>query len=593
MLTSRNKLRPDAAIRLYESIVRPTFTYGCQAWWEGQPAIESRLNVLQNKFLRIITGCYATTRVPLLHHFTGVPPIQVWMNYLTDKFVTQKTNAHFLHPTRALLPGALDRPLASNPVLQQVAAAQFDLPTELLPDLDPDFMQTMHVRVPPWAPPFHNRSIIFRETFDPESPYSHIKSFIKDCARCDIAPLVAELSPSSGPDADNSWSLLQIGIIVSQTFSIRPLACFKIAAQEASRPVIAAGALLSYLDDPDFPLVDLPHYGLFVTNLLLANCAGLLPSRRKLPSPPRAYAYREQRASTKRLFITALSKPSDSARIHPARALRPLKAFRRTPPVGFPHRYETPRITPTLAWRNTNSKGRAILALSRSSLDIPLSHPSHAFGAHAKVVFPASLGSLAGHLAATAPALPTTTVSTQSSSLWSVRAEPTAATPPMLPSIVLSGPSGQLTLNFSGRRPTPPAPSATIFKYGSPASTDPASSPGGGSPNTFVERLDRLPPGFEWTSIPVIPSTKHIREKLLLLAVKRGPALSNFELLDILEEDPYTNDTIYHAAHSDYIRLRRLYYEFFDPRQQEALLRYCSDLTPPPYPGPAARGYLF
>ncbi|KDQ11799.1 hypothetical protein BOTBODRAFT_176994 [Botryobasidium botryosum FD-172 SS1] len=307
--------------------------------------------------------------------------------------------------------------------------------------------------------------------------------------------------------------------------------------------------VLSYLDDPDFALVDLPHYGLFVTNLLLANCVGLLPSRRKLPSPPRTYAYREQRASTKRLFITALSKSSDSSRTHPARALRPLKAFRRTPPMGFPHRYETPPIAPTLTWRNTNSKGRAILSLSRSSLDIPLSHPSHA-----KVVFPASLGSLAGPSVATAPARPTTTDSTQSSSPWNVHAVPHDATLPTLPSIVLSGPSGRLTLNFSAPQPTPPAPSVMIYKYGSPASAEPTSSPGDGSPNIYVERLDRLPPGFEWTSIPVIPSTKHIREKILLLAVKRGPALSNFELLDILEEDPYTNDTVYHAAHSDYIR---------------------------------------
>ncbi|KDQ13394.1 hypothetical protein BOTBODRAFT_175695 [Botryobasidium botryosum FD-172 SS1] len=287
-----------------------------------------------------------------------------------------------------------------------------------------------------------------------------------------------------------------------------------------------------------------------------------------------------------------------SARIHysgtsPARALRPLKAFRRTSPLGFPHRYATPLLAPTLAWRNTDSKGRIFLSISRSSLDIPLSHPSHAFGAHAKVVFPTSSGSLAGPSAVTAPARPTTSESTQSSSPWSVHAEPLAATPPMLPSIVLSGPSGRLKLNFSGPQPTPPAPSATIYKYGSPASDVPASSPGDGSPSTFVERLDRLPPGFEWTSIPIIPSTKHIREKILLLAIKHGPALSNFELLDILEEDPYTDGTIYHASHSDYIRLRRLYFEFFDPRQQEALVRYCSDLTPPPSPGPAARGYLF
>ncbi|KDQ18419.1 hypothetical protein BOTBODRAFT_171261 [Botryobasidium botryosum FD-172 SS1] len=331
----------------------------------------------------------------------------------------------------------------------------------------------------------------------------------------------------------------------------------------------------------------------------------MLPSRHKLPSPPRAYAYCEQHASTKHLFITTLSKPSDSARTHPARALRPLKAFRHTPPMGFPHRYATPLLAPTLAWRNTDSKGRVLLSISRLGFRgssptpptplVPTPRPSSwrcaqggSFCLPPSRCQPASSGSLAGSLAATAPAQPTTIASTQSSSPWNVLVEPPAATPHMLPSIVLSRPSGRLKLNFLGPPPTPPAPSVTIYKYGSPASDDPSSSPGAGSPNIFVEHLDRLPPGFEWTSIPIIPSTKHIREKILLLTVKRGPTLSNFELLDILEEDPYTRDTVYHGAHSDYIRLRRLYFEFFDPRHQEALIRYCSNLTPPardPPPG--------
>ncbi|KDQ12618.1 hypothetical protein BOTBODRAFT_176298 [Botryobasidium botryosum FD-172 SS1] len=55
--------------------------------------------------------------------------------------------------------------------------------------------------------------------------------------------------------------------------------------------------------------------------------------------------------------------------------------------MGFPHRYKTPTLTPTLTWRNTNSKGRAILALSQTVSNLPLSHPSHTFGAHAKVIW--------------------------------------------------------------------------------------------------------------------------------------------------------------------------------------------------------------
>ncbi|KDQ11748.1 hypothetical protein BOTBODRAFT_177127 [Botryobasidium botryosum FD-172 SS1] len=177
-------------------------------------------------------------------------------------------------------------------------------------------------------------------------------------------------------------------ILVKQTFSIRPLACIKITGQQASQPVIAAGSLLNLLDDPDFELHHFPHYGLLVSNLLLANCIGVLPSRRILPSPPRAYAYMEQRLSRKSLFITSIAKPHSATGTcsHPARALRPLKVFRRLGLLAFPHRHAAPIIAPTLAWRNTNTKGRAILSFARSLDPIPLTHTSHAFGSHIKVV---------------------------------------------------------------------------------------------------------------------------------------------------------------------------------------------------------------
>ncbi|KDQ06016.1 hypothetical protein BOTBODRAFT_181992 [Botryobasidium botryosum FD-172 SS1] len=314
LLTRRNKLSPALGIKLYLSIIHPTFTYACEAWWDDQTSVRDRLNIIQNKFLRKITGCYATM------------------------YAIAKTNSHFLHPVRALLPGALAKPLPGNPVIQQVAAAALDLPSEEVPDIHPELSAQLHMRVPLWSSGRHNKSIIFRETFQYAKPYEHVHAFLRDCTRSDLAPLVAKITPSSGEEADDDIAYLKIGILIKQTFSIRPLAYIKVTGQQASQPVIAAGALLATLDDPDFELHCFPHYGLLVTNLLLANCIGVLPSCHILPSPPHAYVWMEQWCSRKTLFITAIACPpaATGARTHPAHSLRPLHAFRRTGVQTFP-----------------------------------------------------------------------------------------------------------------------------------------------------------------------------------------------------------------------------------------------------------------
>ncbi|KDQ05859.1 hypothetical protein BOTBODRAFT_182146 [Botryobasidium botryosum FD-172 SS1] len=304
------------------------------------------------------------------------------MDFLTDKYVIQKTNMHASHPLRPLLESALDRPLQGNPVIQQVAAAVLDLPSESSPHLGEDFASEMHFRVPPWESPYHLDSSIDKITFDPDHPYRPFHDFLRFCEEAQVAPLVAELTPSLGPDADDTWGILRLGVLVKQTFTVKPMACLKIVGHLASHPVIAAGALHLLLNDADFELHRFPSYGLLVSNRLLANCLCVHPTRRILPSPPRAYAYLEQRASTKSLFVTAVQQP--------ARRLRPLKAFRRLDPLdllAFPYRHQAPTLAPTLTWCNTDVRGRALLATSLYANDIPLDHSASLFGASLNVVW--------------------------------------------------------------------------------------------------------------------------------------------------------------------------------------------------------------
>ncbi|KDQ11441.1 hypothetical protein BOTBODRAFT_177276 [Botryobasidium botryosum FD-172 SS1] len=168
-------------------------------------------------------------------------------------------------------------------------------------------------------------------------------------------------------------------ILVTQTFTITPVACFLIKGQAASQSVIAAGATIEFLSSPQFTLHRFPSYGLLCTNLLLASCIARHPSQRILPSPPRAFAYHCQRQFPKSIFITALH--------HRTRRLRPYRGLRATPPGLFPHRLQIAPLAPTLAWRNTNTKGRMFLRLTNDANNLPDDHVAHDWGALARCVW--------------------------------------------------------------------------------------------------------------------------------------------------------------------------------------------------------------
>lgn len=144
-------ISPLAAKRIYEGAVRPLFMYGCPMWWTGQPAIKERLNVLQNKFLRRITGCFKTTRLTGLYRLTGIGPVEDWLDYLQEGYLVNKIKMHTNHPLRESNLPALNRPPRFS---QKDPDAIFGITTlQLVQTFMAPYINYQPTRVPPWVLP--------------------------------------------------------------------------------------------------------------------------------------------------------------------------------------------------------------------------------------------------------------------------------------------------------------------------------------------------------------------------------------------------------------------------------------------------------
>ncbi|KDQ12162.1 hypothetical protein BOTBODRAFT_176690 [Botryobasidium botryosum FD-172 SS1] len=478
------------------------------------------------------------------------------MDFLTDKYVIQKTNMHALHPLRPLLEDALDRPLQGNPVIQQVAAAILDLPPESAPHLGDEFATEMHLRVPPWESPFHLDSSINKITFDPEHPYRPFHDFIRFCEESQVAPLVAELTPSLGPGADDSWGILRVGVLVKQSFSVKPLACLKIHGHLASRPVIAAGTLHLLLNDADFELHCFPTYGLLVSNRLLANCICIHPSRRILPSPPHA------------------NPPDDSARSRLSAVLTPSTPWSspidiRLPPSPPPSHgatltYEGMRCSPPPSTPTTSHS-----TIPPPSSVLPFA-PSGSTCGLVDYRSP-SPSPCQEHSSPTPPEFSRATVHRRIiTARWGFSASPPPVASLLAPPLtsLLRAPCAR-----NGRvKSSPPTSQATeplsrTSTIGSRTSSAPASLPGGGLQTEYWGLQVRLPHGFKWMKVPHNYSTASLRTAIAIHACA-FEEYTPTDLIDNLRSEGYYDVTLANAYYN-YYRLRAAYRHERDPSAVE------------------------
>ncbi len=68
----------------FNAICLPVLTYRCQLWYKGkQKSLVNKLQLVQNKAVKIISGSFRTAPREPLHHLLNIPPMSIRLNTLT------------------------------------------------------------------------------------------------------------------------------------------------------------------------------------------------------------------------------------------------------------------------------------------------------------------------------------------------------------------------------------------------------------------------------------------------------------------------------------------------------------------------------
>jgi hypothetical protein len=86
LLKKNSSLRMREKITLYRSYIRPIMTYACPVFANCAIGHMQRLQVLQNKCLRMVLNAPFRTRIASLHKRTRIPMINSFVKKLTDNF---------------------------------------------------------------------------------------------------------------------------------------------------------------------------------------------------------------------------------------------------------------------------------------------------------------------------------------------------------------------------------------------------------------------------------------------------------------------------------------------------------------------------
>lgn len=86
LMKKNSKMRLDCKITLYRSYIRPIMTYACPVFANCADCHMHRLQILQNKCLRMVLNAPFRTRISLLHHKTGIPTIKFFVKKITENF---------------------------------------------------------------------------------------------------------------------------------------------------------------------------------------------------------------------------------------------------------------------------------------------------------------------------------------------------------------------------------------------------------------------------------------------------------------------------------------------------------------------------
>jgi len=92
IINRKSPLKTKCSLLIYQGIFRPLLTYACPVWGPGLPKSKlKKLQVFQNKFLRIATNSPWYVRNQQIHSELEVPTIS---NFISKLSVTFLENIH-------------------------------------------------------------------------------------------------------------------------------------------------------------------------------------------------------------------------------------------------------------------------------------------------------------------------------------------------------------------------------------------------------------------------------------------------------------------------------------------------------------------
>ena len=86
LVNSKSTLQMKSSILLYTSIIRPLVTYACPTWAAASSTKIKKIQILQNKFLRICLKAPWFMRNKQIHNDTGTPLLQDWIKIQFKNF---------------------------------------------------------------------------------------------------------------------------------------------------------------------------------------------------------------------------------------------------------------------------------------------------------------------------------------------------------------------------------------------------------------------------------------------------------------------------------------------------------------------------
>ena len=92
---------------LYISCVFPILTYGATVWYRSHKHIKTlvkKLEVVQNKAIRLVTGAFRTTPIELIQLRSFLPPIEIWLKKLVQQAAIRLHKLPILSPVIQRLP---------------------------------------------------------------------------------------------------------------------------------------------------------------------------------------------------------------------------------------------------------------------------------------------------------------------------------------------------------------------------------------------------------------------------------------------------------------------------------------------------------